>query len=63
MAVDVAKAYDSVDRDRLLTVLQHMGVTNNRFFALWRRSLECGKTAIRGEGHMSEAWVTTRGIK
>ena len=63
MALDVAKAYDSVDRDRMLEILSHMGITNNSFFKLLWRSLLVGKTAVCGGGSLSTAWVTSRGIK
>ena len=63
MALDVAKAYGSVDRDCLYTVLAHLGITDNPFFKLLWRSLVFGKSAVCGAGHLSESWTTTRGIK
>ena len=63
MALDVAKAYDSVDRGRARMVLDYMGVTQNKFFDLLWRSLNHGATAVCGGGSISEPWGTTRGIK
>jgi hypothetical protein len=63
MALDVAKAYDSVHRERALTILRHMGVANNKFFDLLWRSLTVGATAVCGGGKLGEPWLSSRGIK
>jgi hypothetical protein len=63
MALDVAKAYDSVQREQALTILQHMGVANNKFFDLLWRSLNIGETAVYGDGKLGEPWLSSRGIK
>ncbi len=63
MALDVAKAYDSIARDRALEILKYMGITNNRFFDLLWKALVHGETAVCGGGKLGEAWTTSRGIK
>jgi len=63
MALDVAKAYDSVHRSRALTILRHMGVANNKFFDLLWHSLNIGETVVCGGGKLGEPWLSSRGIK
>ena len=63
MALDVAKAYNSVDRSRMFTILKHMGVADNKFFGLLWRSLDVGGTAVCGGGVRGPAWVSSHGIK
>ena len=60
MALDVAKAYDSVDRDRLKLVLDHVGVTDNGFFSVLWQAMTDGETMVKGA---DERWVSSRGIK
>ena len=63
MALDVAKAYDTVHRDRARTILHHMGVANNNFFDLLWHSLTIGETMACGGGKLGEPWLSSRGIK
>ena len=58
MALDVAKAYDSIDRTRMFEILSHMRVAQNKFFKLLWRSLMVGSTAVCGGGMLSAAWLS-----
>jgi hypothetical protein len=63
MALDVAKACDSIHRDRARTILHHMGVANNNFFYLLWHSLTIGETMVCGGGQFEEPWLSSQGIK
>ena len=48
MALDVAKAYDSVDRSRLKIIMDHMGVSDNPFFTLLWQAMQEGEIMVKG---------------
>ena len=57
------KAYDSVDRDRLIQLMDYMGIGSNNFFSLLKLAMSDGEVAIVSSSGLSSTFSTSRGNK
>lgn len=62
-AVDVNKAYDSVNRESLRSILAHTGLMTNRFIKLIFRAMTVGPIAVTGSTGLSDWFWASCGIK
>jgi hypothetical protein len=53
LALDIEKAYDSVNREVLDKVMTHLGIANNQFYRLMVRARDMGYTAVKDGEHLS----------
>jgi hypothetical protein len=63
LALDIDKAYDSVDRRVLDNIMEYIGVADNNFYKLMQRARDEGATVIKGAVDLSTPFKTTLGIK
>jgi hypothetical protein len=60
--IDISRAYDAIDRDKMTTLLTHLGVGRN-IIALLNHSFEQEQAYLRMAGAYSETFKTSRGVK
>jgi hypothetical protein len=53
LALDIEKAYDSVDRKVLDKVMTHLGIANNNFYRVMLHARDRGYTAVKDGEHLS----------
>lgn len=51
-----------MDRDRLATVMQHMGIGACDFFRFIERATARGEVSVTGTQGLSDVFITSRGI-
>ena len=62
-ALDLHKAYDSVNRTAMDTIASHLGLTGNGFWMLMTLAHNTGPVYITGTSALSAPFYTTQGIK
>lgn len=63
LQVDIAKAYDSVDRGRAWRVLEHMGVASSPLFKFIWSATTRGEVCTTGPRGLDRSFTTSRGIR
>ena len=63
LALDLEKAYNSVDRHTLDAIMTRMGVADTAFYHLYTHVCNAATTYITGPTSLSPPFHTTRGIK
>ena len=63
LALNLEKAYNSIDRYTLDAIMTHMGVADTAFYRLYTNVHDVGTTYITGPTSLSPPFHTTRGIK
>ena len=62
-ALDIHKAYDSVNRAAMDVIAGHLGLTDNGFWRLMQVARDAGPVYITGHSTLAEPFTTSRGIK
>lgn len=52
-----------VDRSRLVEVMRHIGVGDNKFFDILCQAMDEGEVSIVSNGGLSAPFFTSRGIR
>lgn len=63
LAMDIYKAYDSVDRSALLAICEQIGLSANPLFRFVIRGAIQGLTVVKGNDGLFGGFHTSRGIK
>ena len=61
--LDLTKAYDTVDRDRLFTMLEHYGILGPRCIAVLRNAWDNSGMVPKRGGRFGQFITTTRGVR